>query len=197
MARKKKEDTINLQDPNEIPFPNPHKKKVNGMITGNPRLTHVLKMIGFPQLDPKNVENIRVMYENEDPCPVYVRFKNQKKFLKLREMPLIEFTFFAGYLGFGDVDRFESGLDANIEAPVLQDPYFGRIITMCLDFPIDVVSLTSETNNYQEEFGEWHDTILRNELTLHAGNGDLLTSPLAEFLKSLQIGTDDEDDDFD
>lgn len=194
MARKKKEDTINLQDPNEIPFPNPHKKKVNGMITGNPRLTHVLKMIGFPQLDPKNVENIRVMYENEDPCPVYVRFKNQKKFLKLREMSLIEFTFFAGYLGFGDVDRFESGLDANIEAPVLQDPYFGRIITMCLDFPIDVVSLTSETNNYQEEFGEWHDTILRNELTLHAGNGDLLTSPLAEFLKSLQIGTDDEDD---
>ena len=197
MARKKKEDTINLQDPNEIPFPNPHKKKVNGMITGNPRLTHVLKMIGFPQLDPKNVENIRVMYENEDPCPVYVRFKNQKKFLKLREMPLIEFTFFAGYLGFGDVDRFESGLDANIEAPVLQDPYFGRIITMCLDFPIDVVSLTSETNNYQEEFGEWHDTILRNELTLYAGNGDLLTSPLAEFLKSLQIGTDEEDDDFD
>lgn len=197
MARKKKEDTINLQDPNEIPFPNPHKKKVNGMITGNPRLTHVLKMIGFPQLDPKNVENIRVMYENEDPCPVYVRFKNQKKFLKLREMSLIEFTFFAGYLGFGDVDRFESGLDANIEAPVLQDPYFGRIITMCLDFPIDVVSLTSETNNYQEEFGEWHDTILRNELTLYAGNGDLLTSPLAEFLKSLQIGTDEEDDDFD
>lgn len=197
MARKKKEDTINLQNPNEIPFPNPHKKRVNGMITGNPRLTHVLKMIGFPQLDPKNVENIRVMYENEDPCPVYVRFKNQKKFLKLREMSLIEFTFFAGYLGFGDVDRFESGLDANIEAPVLQDPYFGRIITMCLDFPIDVVSLTSETNNYQEEFGEWHDTILRNELTLHAGNGDLLTSPLAEFLKSLQIGTEDDDDDFD
>ena len=196
MARKKKEDTI-TKNPNEIPFPNPHKKKVNGMITGTSRLTHVLKMIGFPQLDPKNVENIRVMYENEDSCPVYVRFKNQKKFLKLREMPLIEFTFFAGYLGFGDVDRFESGLDANIEAPVLQDPYFGRIITMCLDFPIDVVSLTSETNNYQEEFGEWHDTILRNELTLHAGNGDLLTSPLAEFLKSLQIGTDDEDDDFD
>ena len=116
------------------------------------------------------------------------------QFIKVREMPLIEFTFFAGYLGFGDVDRFESGLDAVVEAPVLKDPYFGRIITMCLDFPIDVVSLTSETNNYQEEFGEWHDTILRNELTLHAGNGDLLTSPLAEFLKSLQIGTDDEDD---
>lgn len=191
MARKrKKEESI---PSNEIPFPNPHKKRIGPMpINGNPRLSHILKINHLDHLDSRLVSNIRVSYENEDPCKIYIRFIDGDKFIKVKDISLLEFSFFAGYIGFGDVDRFSSGIDAINEAPILLDPYFGRIVTLCLDFPGDVVSLVSETNNYQEDFGEWHDTILRNELVLKDSSGKTIVDPIyALFMRNF------EDDDFD
>lgn len=169
---------------------NPIRKPVHVI---NPKIKHAAKMLGIEPLLSSNIEDIRVMYEGEDPCKVYIRVKNSNRFIMIREMPLMEFSFFAGYLGFGDVDRFETGYDAVNVAPVLIDPYFGRVVTVCLDIPLDMISIISETNNYQDSFSEWHETLLRSDLLAKDTQGNSTNSAFMEFLRNLQNYNEEDD----
>lgn len=191
MRKKKKEES---EEDIKYLFPIQNKKTIT---LANPRISHACKMLKIIGIKPDFIEHIRVSYEGEDPCTVYVKRKNGSRFIPVRKMTLTEFSFFAGYLGFGDIDRFETGIDANSENPVLIDPYFGRVVTLCLDLPSDIVSLVSETNNFQDDFGEWHSAILRNELSIEGSDVKISKEAFIDFLRSLNGMSDFDEDDFD
>ena len=129
----------------------------------NPRIDNLCEILGIEL--HYDFTKLRIVWEGDgDKASLYGL--RGSKFILLRKIDLEVLAILINLLVFRDPLRIESGISSIHEKPLLKDDELGNILSVTLDFPLDVAQISYETGPLELEFGENHSDYIRSTFKL-------------------------------